>query len=295
MTTTPAGVALDKRSRSSPHCCALERLAGPSGALLVVAAHPDDETVGLGATLGRLYRRGWRIEVLHVTDGAPRDPTLRPTLATLESREAAMFRRAELQRALRITGLPVSALASALAVADQEATLVLATVARALAARFADRAPDVVLTHPYEGGHPDHDAVAFAVHAARDMLSRERVLLPLGEMSSYYADPAKEGVFVTGGFRAADPFGSVCVRIEPGRLDPEERRTRRAMLAAFSSQREVLGPFGDDAEPLRCAPAYDFTRAPHPGTLHYERMPFGWTGERFRGLARAALRELELP
>jgi hypothetical protein len=66
------------------------------------------------------------------------------------------------------------------------------------------------------------------------------------------------------------------------------------MLASYTSQREVLAPFGDDAEPLRCAPDYDFTAPPHPGPLNYERLGFGWSGVRWRELAGDALRELGL-
>ena len=77
-------------------------------------------------------------------------------------------------------------------------------------------------------------------------------------------------------------------------LDANARARKRAMLDAFASQADVLAPFGTDAEPLRCAPDYDFTRPPHPGELYYERLPFGWTGERWRDLARACIRELDL-
>ena len=42
----------------------------------------------------------------------------------------------------------------------------------------------VVLTHAYEGGHPDHDAVAFAVHRAARRTSAAVV-----EMPFYHAGP----------------------------------------------------------------------------------------------------------
>ena len=57
----------------------------------------------------------------------------------------------------------------------------------------------------------------------------------------------------------------------------------------------MLAPFPLDEERFRAAPLYDFTRPPHPGTLHYERHPWGMSGERFRALARAALEEMGLP
>jgi len=43
-------------------------LAGCPG-LLVVAPHPDDETLGLGATMATLTARGIGVEVVSVSDG----------------------------------------------------------------------------------------------------------------------------------------------------------------------------------------------------------------------------------
>ena len=62
----------------------------------------------------------------------------------------------------------------------------------------------------------------------------------------------------------------------------------------MSFQRAVLAPFPIGEEAFRTAPAYDFTRPPHPGRLHYENYPWGMDGARFRDLAAQALRELGL-
>jgi LmbE family N-acetylglucosaminyl deacetylase len=273
--------------------CALERLERSGElSLLVVAAHPDDETVGAGGTLGALAALGARIEVLHVTDGAPRDGALRPALRDRTRADAAAVRTAEVVAALRAGGLdPAMVLQPSLGVPDQEAALAMAPIARAVAGRLAADAIDVVLTHPYEGGHPDHDAVALAVHAAV-LLAASAVHHPpplLAEMSSYHA---ASGHLATSSF-LAHPEAS-CARRRDGRLDEPARARKRAMLEAFASQADVLAMFATDAEPLRCAPAYDFSEAPHDGTLHYETLPFGWTGARWRELARGALHELGL-
>jgi LmbE family N-acetylglucosaminyl deacetylase len=279
----------DKGARE--HACALDRIAhaGASRSFLVVAAHPDDETIGVGVTLGSLAARGSRVRVLHVTDGAPRNPALRPTLRDRSPAEAAAVRRAELASALRAGGLdPGAVLAPSLGVPDQDASLVLVDVARAIARELAASAPDVVITHPYEGGHPDHDAVAFAVHAAARMHAGAPIAI--AEMSSYHAWPEREAIETARFLDAASP----CPLTHEGLLDAPARERKRAMLDAFASQSEVLASFGTAAEPLRCAPAYDFTRAPHAGTLHYERLEFGWTGERWRALAEEALVALSI-
>jgi N-acetylglucosamine malate deacetylase 2 len=279
------------------HACALDALAGgggPRAVVLVVAAHPDDETIGVGATLGALVAAGSPVRVMHVTDGAPRDPALRPTLRDCTRAEAAAARRAELAAAFRAGGLDPEALVEpSLGVADQEAALALPELARALARRLGASPPDVVITHPYEGGHPDHDAVAFAVHAAVRLNASATGHSPLvAEMSSYHASPGREGLLAASFL----PYAvASCTARHDGVLDAPARARKRAMLDAYVSQAGVLASFDSASEPLRCAPPYDFTRPPHAGTLHYERLAFGWTGERWRALAREALVALSLP
>jgi LmbE family N-acetylglucosaminyl deacetylase len=285
-------------SRTREHACALEAIAraGASSSFLVVAAHPDDETIGVGATLLALVARGARVRVLHVTDGAPREPALRPTLRDLTCEGAAAVRRAELAAALRAGDLdPESLLLPSLGVTDQEATLALVEIARTVARHVAASDADVVVSHPYEGGHPDHDAVAFAVHAALRLhahASARRATPRLAEMSSYHA--GREGeARVAAAFVPSDR--PACTACHEGLLDPLAQARRRRMLDAFATQSDVLASFGVTAEPLRCAPSYDFARPPHSGALHYEQLPFGWTGERWRALAREALAVLSPP
>lgn len=265
--------------------CAIERLAAPRGrSVLVVAAHPDDEVIGVGATIASLARGGARVRVLIATDGAPRDPGLRPTLRDRPREDAAAVRRAESARALSEAGLDPDAVLAYLGAIDQEAALELAPLARAVAEHLSG--VDVVVTHPYEGGHPDHDAVAFAVHAARALVDAPPAL---AEMTSYHAE---HGALVTARFLPCPP--GACPARHEGPLDDAARATRRRMLDAFESQREVLASFRDDVEPLRCAPAYDFARPPHEGRLWYEQLPFGWSSARFCELARDALRALAI-
>ena len=227
----------------------------------LVAAHPDDETIGAGASLA-LFER---LLLVHVTDGAPADlaDARRAGFATRAA--YASRRRQELRAALAAGG--VSAELLELGVGDQAASLDMAALARRLRGILAQRGVRVVITHPYEGGHPDHDATAFAVQAAG---GAERI-----EMASYYAGPAgmATGAFLTGGD---------VVTVE---LRPDERARKAAMLACFATQSATLAPFGCEREVFRVAPSYDFGAPPHPGTLHYERYDWGMTGARWRALA----------
>ena len=70
-------------------------------ALVLVAPHPDDETLGFGATAATLRSRGIDVQVVSVTDGGGAFPEL----SRREREWLASDRRAELQRAIEILGL----------------------------------------------------------------------------------------------------------------------------------------------------------------------------------------------
>lgn len=247
----------------------------------VVLAHPDDETVGAGSRLPRLRAA----QFIYVTDGAPRDgrDAARHGLAPAGY---ARLRRHELELALALCGIPCQQVLY-LACPDQEAACRLAGITRRLLQLFGEGRPQVVLTHPYEGGHPDHDATAFAVHAAAAWLRRRRAAAPdLVEMTSYHLGPQ--------GLRPCSFLphtGGSGATVE---LTAAEQLHKGALLACFASQRETLQYFPVAVERFRPAPAYDFTQPPHAGALFYEQHAWGTTGAQFRRRAARAMAELEL-
>jgi N-acetylglucosamine malate deacetylase 2 len=245
----------------------------------VVAAHPDDETVGAASLLLRAHRA----TVVHVTDGAPRDPRLRSARA-LSRAAYARLRREEARAALAEAGLGERDLVG-LGVADQEALSDLARLGRELASLLRALRPALVVTHAVEGGHPDHDATAVAVRAACALAARAGGAAPrLVEMTSYH---------LRGGRLEAGVFLPSPAREVEVALSPPEREAKRRMLAAYASQREVLAPFGDEVERFRRPPPLDLGQPPHPGPLHYEAL--GWeTFAEFRSRARDALSALGL-
>lgn len=252
--------------------------------VMLVLAHPDDEVIGAGSRLPRL---GGSASLLYLTDGAPRD--LRDAhVAGYETREAyAAARREELAAALALAGIAMDQTLF-IDLPDQEASLHLVALAQTLADHFAILHPGVVITHPYEGGHPDHDAAAFATQAACRLLRERGQAPPVAlEMTSYHRG-GETGLEVYTFLAHPGP------RPHTLTLCAEECRLKRHMLDCFVTQRETLRPFTVAIEAFRPAPHYDFTLPPHEGPLYYEAQDWGMDGAQWRALARRALQELGL-
>ena len=220
---------------------------------------------------------------MHVTDGAPRDghDARRHGFADLADYAAA--RRRELGAAL-IAGEAGAVRTATLGIPDKDAYLELAGLSRAVAECLRREPPAAVLTHAYEGGHPDHDAAAFAVQmACRSVAAADRPAIL--EMPFYHA---VDGRMVTGVFL---PAQSEEVAI---RLSETDLRRKRRMVDCFRTQREILACCTLDIERFRPAPAYEFRAPPHDGALLYET--FGWaiSGIEWRRRAAQALAALGL-
>jgi len=231
---------------------------------LLVVAHPDDETVGAGGRLADLDP----VAIAIATDGAPQDPWFAHAAGCADPAAYAQLRRCELEAALAAGGVPIER-ARFWGFTDQDAVRHLRELKEAVHALLIEHRPEVVLTHPYEGGHPDHDAVAFAVHAAAsDMPAPARPALL--EMA-YYHDSADGQVW--GGFAG-----------HPGRaivLDGPALARKHAMVGCYRSQERVLARFPLNVERVRLAPDYDFTAAPPPGRFQYDAHGWGVRGADF--------------
>jgi LmbE family N-acetylglucosaminyl deacetylase len=245
----------------------------------VVVAHPDDETIGCGAVLRRLPL----VRVVHVTDGAPRNMSDAVRLG-LSSRESyAMVRSAELSAALALAGVPPSRHVR-LGMTDQTAAFALEELVHRLEPLLCQ--VRIVVTHAFEGGHPDHDAAAFAVHAACARIAGRGSCPQIIEMPFYRA--GNEG-WALQSFVPREELAETIVV-----LSGDEQELKRRMIAAHSSQRASLSPFRRDRERFRLAPAYDFQELPNGGALLYERYHWGMNGALWRDLAASARANLGL-
>jgi LmbE family N-acetylglucosaminyl deacetylase len=254
-----------------------EETSAPMPRAVVVVAHPDDETIAIGARMGRFHEAHF----IHVTDGAPRNQWDSGAHGFAELADYRQARVHELVDMFSTAGL-LRVSHRCLDVPDQEASFHLVEIAREVGQHLSHHQPEVIFTHPYEGGHPDHDACAFAVHHAvrlYDVHSGERAVVI--ETPFYHAE--KQG-FGAGVFLRSETSMPEIVY----RLTPEEKERKHRLVARFTTQRETLKGFHDETERYRIAPAYDFMQPPHQGKLHYENYPWGMSSGRICELAREA-------
>lgn len=239
----------------------------------LVVAHPDDETLGVGARMACLHQ----LVLIHLTDGAPRLPGADEAEDSPRRSAVAAARMRELDAALDALGArPQRRIAYGHP--DQESIHHIPEIVAALRRDLAGI--EVVLTHAYEHGHPDHDSAALAVHMACSQPDR-RARPAIIEFPSYHlgARGARFGAFWR------DPRH----RERTAVLDFRERARKCRALACFASQRGMLGNFPLDVERFRRAPDYDFSQPAPPPAAWYDARPWPIDSRAWRKLARQNL------
>lgn len=230
-------------SETIPASAVLESIAArhpvDAPALLLVA-HADDEVLGCSVAIRQLRQ----LRLVHATDGSGGDEA------------AATERLREAMAAMKVLGMRPSMAPCGL----PDGSLI--DHSRALASALAAWLPETALliTHAYEGGHPDHDACALAaqVACAREAERSGRHVIRL-EFAVY---ARSGGVIRTNSFSAdARPPATVL------RLSAEEQVRKRRSLQAFESQRHVVDRFPIEVETLRPVRDYDFAASRDPDEL----------------------------
>jgi len=213
---------------------------------MVLVAHPDDESIGSGILLQRIANPG----ILLCTNGAPQ--VARPWYSAIfRSRQwYARKRLKEFRTALEVacvrrvwttTGIP-----------DQQLHLSLEQAAAAIERCVIEHQPEAILSHAFEGGHPDHDACAVLARWAGLKFS-----LPVWEMPLYHRPMPSSNLVYQQFLRSNGDE----IAVYP---TPAELTRKKKMLAQHRSQAAVISEFDSRREVFRPQPAYDFGVNPSP-------------------------------
>ncbi|QIG43351.1 bifunctional PIG-L family deacetylase/class I SAM-dependent methyltransferase [Nocardioides anomalus] len=128
--------------------------------VVVVAAHPDDESLGAGGLLARASARGLESVVVVATDGE----ASHPDSTTHTASRLAELRRAEVERAL--ARLHAGARLVALALPDGRLADHQSALTTTLVELIGDGRRSLVVAPWRRDGHPDHEAAGRAAAAA---------------------------------------------------------------------------------------------------------------------------------
>lgn len=146
---------IDSRSLGTPDSLWQTELAGapewkpPAGPVVVVAAHPDDETFGAGGLIHSCAHAGHQVAVITVTDGEG---------ARTDLPEAGAVRRREMRAALScLSGRYIQW--HRLGLPDGNVATHEASIERAIKTRLPTGGATLVAPFEHDG-HADHEAVA---------------------------------------------------------------------------------------------------------------------------------------
>jgi LmbE family N-acetylglucosaminyl deacetylase len=246
----------------------------------VIVAHPADEVFGAGCLISKLVD----VTVLHITDGAAGNMENSSAVGYQERAEYAQARKRECLSALAIANVPEDRVVD-FEIPDHCASNCLADLTRRIITFLQVSGAEIVVTHPYEGGHPDHDAAAFATHTALRLMKENGLRPPaLFEMALHPSEDFKARVpeFLPGQERETTTL----------LLDDRATKLKKRMFDCLDTQRESMArsPFGP--EKFRQPTEYDFTSPPHDGKLLYENFEWAPRSDEWQALASKALTEL---
>ncbi|GFM17665.1 MULTISPECIES: PIG-L deacetylase family protein [Mycobacteriaceae] len=190
--------------------------------IVVAGAHPDDETLGFGATASLLAAAGVRVQIVSASDGG----AAYASQSVLQRYRLERTRRAELHRAARVLGVapPICLGLSDGEIAEHEHRLT-----DLLTEILAAKPPGTWCAATWRGdGHPDHEAVGRAAAVAAGRTGAVLVEYPVWMW--HWARPGDDAV----------PWQ----RMSTAPVDAAA--TERKRLAAQSFRSQFLPPTPDD-------------------------------------------------
>ncbi|MCR2822012.1 PIG-L deacetylase family protein [Lederbergia panacisoli] len=165
--------------------------------ILVFSAHPDDEVLGLSATMGRHREKGEKVTVVYITNGTGGDGESWTKRREL-SQKIAEIRFKEGIQALSILNIP-SENVICLGFPDGGTHRYLKEIAKDIHSLIKKLKPKKIYVHCIEGGHTDHDTVSLVAKFVCSNLNFQSIyewaeyssLYPLGTEKMKFITPQK--------------------------------------------------------------------------------------------------------
>jgi N-acetylglucosamine malate deacetylase 2 len=202
--------------------------------ILVILAHPDDESFPIGGTLAKYAAEGVEIKLVCATRGEAGIPEMQPE-------PAGQVREAELRQAARVLGVQevqfLDYLDGALDQVDPE------EIVDQLVQVIRQLSPQAVITFGPDGisGHPDHLAVHFAATVAFERAKVQALL--------YYIAPSEATWQGCGVVPSVEVAGGPVAAIDVG----EHLGTKVRAVQSHSSQNPPFpGLPEEEAERMTC-------------------------------------------
>ena len=223
--------------------------------LLILAPHPDDESLATGGLIQRAAKAGAKVRVLFATDGdnnpwPQRFVERKLQISYTDRARWGRRRRKEALAALELLGLPKGS-ARFLGLPDQGITNLLMRaeegVLFTLWAEMAEWEPTIFVMPSATDAHPDHSALFVLVHLALMRVER----------------PPRTLRFIIHSPRRQSERGKVTLRLAPG----EVQRKRAAILAHESQMalsRKRFASYATDQEVFYNAPLQEQSDHRHP-------------------------------
>jgi LmbE family N-acetylglucosaminyl deacetylase len=220
---------------------------------LFLAAHPDDETISMGAHIMRSCRQAC---IALLTDGAPRfsrEYFLEKGFAS--GSDYASARKAEFLSAAELLGIPGERV-YLLGFHDQELHLSIADAIAVLSRICRENSISHIHSSCYEGHHPDHDTSRFiAWFVAKAVGAR---------VIEHSSSLVRKNPFL---FPGAGSFSSLEL------LQAESVLKRRIMQEVYASQALDTGLYDISREFWRTAEGNDFDLVYSAGKVMFEAVP----------------------
>jgi LmbE family N-acetylglucosaminyl deacetylase len=193
--------------------------------VLVFAAHPDDDVLGLGTTLSRHSLKNDNIKVIFVTNGTGRDSESWNIKVSTAKRKSEI-RYSEAVEALSLINVPKENI-FCLGYPDGGTQRYLKNISMDILLLIQKLNPGRIYVHCIEGGHRDHDMTSFVVKSVCKIVGYSNVY----EWTEY--NPMQPLGTQDVNFMYTNSTELKEIKID---ISEEERILKRRMLASHSSQ-----------------------------------------------------------